>query len=48
MGRAQEHMEIRRVTTEIFFADEPITRVGRYYTQATGLEVGIHSEALVW
>ena len=22
MGRAQEHMEMRRVTTEIFFADE--------------------------
>ena len=22
MGRAQEHMEMRRVTTEIFFADD--------------------------
>ena len=27
MGRAQEHMEMRRVTTEIFFADVRLTRM---------------------
>ena len=29
-------------------SQQPIAGVGRYYTKPTGLEIGNHSEALVW